>query len=154
MQAYFGRAKAACLCSYCCNRHLWCYDGRRWGRVKIVTLRVSARAKGGKGGGEKKISRFLFSLPAPFSPFFPSSNMALSRATSGARRKRLYCRLVTHRSTSSLLACVIKNFQCSKNFFMPFFFFFFVQYYYFLFFSGWCCIHIWPYKDHLWREVW
>ena len=22
MQAYFGRAKAGCLCSYCCNRHL------------------------------------------------------------------------------------------------------------------------------------
>ena len=30
----FGRAKAACLCSYCCNRHL-CYDGGRLGRVKI-----------------------------------------------------------------------------------------------------------------------
>ena len=92
---------------------------------KIVTLRVGARAKGGKGGGrgEKKLLRFLFSLPAPFSPFFSSSNMARSRATSGARRKRLYCRLVTHRPTSSLLACVIKSFQCLKNFFMPFFFF-------------------------------
>ena len=22
VQAYFGRAKAGCLCSYCCNRHL------------------------------------------------------------------------------------------------------------------------------------
>ena len=56
MRAYFGRAKAACLCSYCCNRHL-CYDGGRLGRVKIVTLRVGARAKEGKrgGGGEKKI---------------------------------------------------------------------------------------------------
>ena len=56
MQAYFERAKAACLCSYCCNRHL-CYDGGRLGRVKIVTLRVGARAKEGKGGGggEKKI---------------------------------------------------------------------------------------------------
>ena len=50
MQAYFGRAKAACLCSYCCNRHL-CYDGGRLGRVKIVTLRVGARAKEGKRGG-------------------------------------------------------------------------------------------------------
>ena len=37
MQAYFGRAKAACLCSYCCNRHL-CYDGERLGRVKIPAL--------------------------------------------------------------------------------------------------------------------
>ena len=51
MQAYFGRAKAACLCSYCCNRHL-CYDGGRLGRVNIVTLRVGARAKEGKRGGE------------------------------------------------------------------------------------------------------
>ena len=24
-----GRAKAACLCSYCCNRHLRFYDGRK-----------------------------------------------------------------------------------------------------------------------------
>ena len=56
MQAYFGRAKAACLCSYCCNRYL-CYDGGRLGRVKIVILRVGARAKEGKRGrgGEKKI---------------------------------------------------------------------------------------------------
>ena len=55
MQAYFGRAKAACLCSYCCNR-LFCHDGGRLGSVKIVTLRVGARAKEGTrgGGGEKK----------------------------------------------------------------------------------------------------
>ena len=54
MQAYFGQAKAAC--SYCCNRHL-CYDEGRLGRVKIVTLRVGARAKEGQrgGGGRKKI---------------------------------------------------------------------------------------------------
>ena len=26
---YFGRAKTACLCSYCCSHHLWCYDGDR-----------------------------------------------------------------------------------------------------------------------------
>ena len=50
MQAYFGRAKAACLCSYCCNRRL-CYDGGRLGRVKIVTLRVGAGAKEGEGEG-------------------------------------------------------------------------------------------------------
>ena len=50
MQAYFGWAKAACLCSYCCNRHL-CYDGGRLGRVKIVTLGAP---------------------PSP-SPFFPAS---------------------------------------------------------------------------------
>ena len=56
MQAYCGRAKAACLFPYCCNRHL-CYDGGRLGRVKIVTLRVGARAKEGKRGegGEKKV---------------------------------------------------------------------------------------------------
>ena len=46
VQAYFGRAKAACLCWYFCNHHL-CYDGGRLGRVKIVTLRVGARAKKG-----------------------------------------------------------------------------------------------------------
>ena len=56
MQAYFGRAKAACLCSYCCNRHL-CYYRGRLGRVKIATLRVGARAKEGTRGegGEEKI---------------------------------------------------------------------------------------------------
>ena len=56
MQSYFGPAKAACLCSYSCNGHL-CYDGGTLGRVKIVTLRVGARAKEGTrgGGGEKKI---------------------------------------------------------------------------------------------------
>ena len=39
------------------NRHLWCYDGGRLGRVKIVTLRIGARAKEGErgGGGEKKM---------------------------------------------------------------------------------------------------
>ena len=44
-----------CLCSYFCNRHL-CYDGGRFGRVKIETLRVGASAKEGtrEGGGEKK----------------------------------------------------------------------------------------------------
>ena len=44
------------FCLYCCNCHL-CYDGGRLGRVKIVTLRVGARAKeekrGRRGGGEK-----------------------------------------------------------------------------------------------------
>ena len=56
MRAYFGRAKGTCFCSYCCNR-LLCYDGGRLGRVKIVTLRVGARAKEGNrgGGGKKKI---------------------------------------------------------------------------------------------------
>ena len=55
-QAYFGWVKAACLCPYCCNRHL-CYDGGRFGRVKVVTLRGGARMKEGKRGGEgeKKI---------------------------------------------------------------------------------------------------
>ena len=45
LEAYFGRAKAACLCSYCYKRHLWFYDGRRLGRVKIVTLRIGANLK-------------------------------------------------------------------------------------------------------------
>ena len=51
-----GGRKLHVYVSYCCNRHL-CYDGGRLGRVKIVTLRVGARAKEGKGGGggEKKI---------------------------------------------------------------------------------------------------
>ena len=90
MQAYFGRAKAACLCSYCCNRHL-CYDGGRLGTVKIVTLRVAARAKEEKrgGGGEKAL---LLTRPI-FSPLFEFQH-ALSRAKhSRARRKRLLCRL-------------------------------------------------------------
>ena len=34
VQSYFGRAKAACLCSYCCNRHLWCYDGETFASKK------------------------------------------------------------------------------------------------------------------------
>ena len=58
MQAYLGQVTAAFLCSYCCNRHL-CYEGGRLGRVKIGTLRVGARAKEGKRGGEEKIRRFL-----------------------------------------------------------------------------------------------
>ena len=78
MQAYFGRAKAAWLCSYCCNRHL-CYDGGRLGRVKIVALGVGAGAKEGKkgGGGEKK-------YPAPFdSPhFLPSFRVSTCAFTS------------------------------------------------------------------------
>ena len=92
MQAYFGRAKAACLCSYCCNRHL-CYDGGRLGRVKIVTLRVGARAKEAKrGGGGEKNTPLLLTRPI-FSPLFEFQH-ALSRANhSRARRKRLHCRL-------------------------------------------------------------
>ena len=78
MQAYFGRAKAACLCSYCCNRRL-CYDGGRLGRVKIVTLRVGAP--------------LLLTRPI-FSPLFEFQH-ALSRAKhSCARRKRLHWRLL------------------------------------------------------------
>ena len=79
VQAYFGRPKAACFCSYYCNHHL-CYDGGRLGRVKTVTLRVGARAKEGKkwGGGEKKYSslsppptRLLLTRPI----FSPITNM-------------------------------------------------------------------------------
>ena len=86
VQAYFGRAKAACLCSYCCNRHL-CFDGGRLGRVKIVTLRVGARAKEGKRGGGR------------LSPLFAFQH-ALSRAKhSRTQRKRLRCRLTLCSST-------------------------------------------------------
>ena len=45
LEAYFGRAKAACLCSYCYKRHLWFYDGGRLGKLKIVTLRIGANLK-------------------------------------------------------------------------------------------------------------
>ena len=72
VRTYFGRAKVACLCSYCCNRHL-CYDGGRLGRVKIVTLRVGARGEEGKGGGGKN-TRFLFSFPAPYPAPFDSTH--------------------------------------------------------------------------------
>jgi len=92
MQAYHGRAKA-CSCSYCCNCHL-CHDGGRLGRVKIVTLRVGASAKEGKGkgGGEKKYAFSLLSsrpLPrsfwfAPFSPLFSSFNMRFREQNIGA----------------------------------------------------------------------
>ena len=83
------------------NRHLWCYDGGRLGRVKIVTLRIGARAKEGErgGGGEKKMRLpeiivllgklrtlangapnwcFLFSLPAPYPAPFDSPHFLLS----------------------------------------------------------------------------
>ena len=73
MQACFGRAKAACLCSYCCNRHL-CYDGGRLERVKIVTLRVGARAKEGKRGG-------------PFFPSFRVSTCAFASKTFARPKK-------------------------------------------------------------------
>ena len=54
--------------------------GGRLGRVKIVTLRVGARAKEGKRGG-------------PFSPLFSSFNIRFREQNIGARRKRLHCRL-------------------------------------------------------------
>ena len=98
VQAHFGRAKAACLCSYCCNHHL-CYDGGRLGRVKIVTLRVGARAKEAKrGGGGEKNTPLLLTRPI-FSPLFEFQH-ALSRAKhSRTRRKRLHCRLTLCSST-------------------------------------------------------
>ena len=58
----------ACLCSYCGIRHLWFYD--RW-RLE----RVGARAKKGKGGGEKK--NVLFSLPAASPASFDSPHFLL-----------------------------------------------------------------------------
>ena len=107
MQTYFGWAKP-CSCSHCCSRHLWSHDSLRLGRVEvIVTLRVGARAKEGKGG-------FLFSLPTP-------SPLPLTRPISSslrevstwrfreqkhlrARRKRLHYRL-----HSSLHSCMRKE---------------------------------------------
>ena len=52
VQAYFRRTKAACLCSYCCNLHVSFYDRVRLGRLQKATLRVGARVKEGKRGGE------------------------------------------------------------------------------------------------------
>ena len=69
LQAYFGRVKAACLCSYSCSRHLWFYDR------KI---------------GASRNSNFDSPL---FPPLFWSFNMAHLRA----RRKHLHCRLRFHR---------------------------------------------------------
>ena len=74
MQAYFGWAKP-CSCWHCCSRHLWFYDSGRSRRVEIVTLRVGAKAKEGKGG------------LAPFPPLF-GFNMALSRAKTFACPKK------------------------------------------------------------------
>ena len=70
-----------CSCSYWCSRHLRFYDSGRLGRVEIVTLGVSARAKEGSP------------VPAPFgSPHFllssGSFNMALSLTKTFARRKK------------------------------------------------------------------
>ena len=97
MQAYFGWEKP-CSCSYCCSRHLWFYDRGRLGRVEVVTLRIGARAKEGKGGGgeEKKYAVFPSLSPppsrslwhVPFPPLFGSFNMALSRAKPFARPKK------------------------------------------------------------------
>ena len=79
---YFGRAKAACLCSYCGNRHL-CYDGGGLGRVKKVTPRVGAREKEGKRG-----CPFLpsFSLRAS-SPIW-ASETSLARTRERAAKPR------------------------------------------------------------------
>ena len=71
MQAYFGKVKVACLCSYCYNHHLCCYDRRKIRESKYSNpVRVGARVKEGKGGrgrgrGEKNTLSFLFSLPVP-----------------------------------------------------------------------------------------
>ena len=62
LQAYFGRVKAACLCSYSCSRHLWFYDR------KI---------------GASRNSNFDSPL---FPPLFWSFNMAHLRA-----RRKLTC---------------------------------------------------------------
>ena len=94
----FSVGESCLLCSYCCNHHLWFYDGGRLGRVKIVTLRVGARAKKGKEGGEGTKKCFLFSLSTPshtsfdlshFLLSFESSNMAFSQAKTFAHPKKM-----------------------------------------------------------------
>ena len=116
MQAYFGKVKVACLCSYCYNHNLWCYDRRKIRESKYSNpIRVGARVKEGKGGrgrgrGEKNTLSFLFSLPAPlprsfwlapFSPLFSSFKMVLSQAKHlPTWRKRLHCRLNRNQSES------------------------------------------------------
>ena len=67
------------------------YDGGRLRRVKIVTVRVGTRAKGGKrgGGGEKKI----FSLPAPSpAPFDSSHFLHLFELQHGAVASKTFVR--------------------------------------------------------------
>ena len=85
-------AGESCLC---CNRHR-CYDTGRLGRVKIVTLRVGARAKEGKRGGEgeKKIFSSLFLPPTPllltrphFLPSFRISTCAFASKTFARLKK-------------------------------------------------------------------
>ena len=68
VQAYYGLAKIACLCSYCCYRHLWFYDSGRLWRVEIVTLRVGATVKEGKGQGEGRKKCGIFSRISPPPP--------------------------------------------------------------------------------------
>ena len=88
------RAKAACLCLYCCNLHVWFYDRVRLGRLEIATLGVDARAKEGKGEGEGK--GYLSSAPsraAQDSPYFllsfgVSTRRFGEKKHSRARRKR------------------------------------------------------------------
>ena len=100
----------ACSCSYCCSRHLWFYDRGRLGREEIVTVRVGATAKEGKGErgrGEKiRLPDIVSSLslppprplPAPFGPICSSLREVATwrfreQKHSRARRKRLHCRL-------------------------------------------------------------
>ena len=65
------------------------------GRVKIVTLRVGARAKEGNrgGGGEKKICRFLFSLPASYpAPFDSPHSLPSFRVSTCAFASKTFAR--------------------------------------------------------------
>ena len=77
-KSILGGRKLLVLCSYCCNCDL-CYDRGRLGRVKLVTLRVGARAKEGKrgGGGEKvdflQLDLWYFKRWTTFQSVFPNS---------------------------------------------------------------------------------
>ena len=75
-RSILGGQKLLVLCLYCCNCHL-CYDGGRLGRVKIVTLRVGARVKEGKRGGEKvdflQLALWYFKRWTTFQSVFPNS---------------------------------------------------------------------------------
>ena len=117
MQAYLGRAEAACLCSYCCNSHL-CYDGGRLGRVKMVTLRVGAWAKEGKRGEKNTPSSLLSPRPLPHSfwldPFSVRvSTCAFARKTFARTKKTPALQASSHVLTKSdrRLLCYCMSFK-------------------------------------------
>ena len=127
MQAYYGLAKIACLCSYCCYRHLWFYDSERLWRVEIATLRVGATVKEGKGQGEGRKKCGIFSRISPppppltltrpiFSSFGVSTRCFREQKHSLARRKRLHCRLAQNPCLFSSSFKYLLSFSCPVRF--------------------------------------